>query len=279
MHTIPIPEIDPTALIRDRSDLDPAALAALTTSIAAEGLRMPIEVWSLSTHRIQPDGPPHRYGLISGLRRLTACRSLGHSTIPAFLRTPDTIATAMAAMISENEHRADISAWEKGRILLYAQGEGHFDTLDAAALALYPHSPRPTRARYRAFATVVEALDGLLTTPESLSTARMERLAAALRGGNESRLCTALSHVAGEPLETQWQALQPALTDTMRNPDDPDPTKTRPRPFLNLKQGLRITREQCRNGWILRFTGPQAKGGGLIDDLLDQIEYWCQPRE
>jgi ParB family chromosome partitioning protein len=121
MHPIPIPEIDPTALLRDRSDLDPAALATLRTSIAAEGLRMPIEVWTLSTPRIQPNGPPHRYGLISGLRRLTACRSLGHTTIPAFLRTPDTLTDAMAAMISENEHRSAISAWEKGRILLYAQ--------------------------------------------------------------------------------------------------------------------------------------------------------------
>jgi ParB family chromosome partitioning protein len=156
---------------------------------------------------------------------------------------------------------------------------GSFDTLDAAALALYPPSPRPTRARYRAFATVVEALDGLLTTPESLSTARMERLAAALRGGNESRLCTALSHVEGEPLETQWQALQPALTDTLRNPDDPDPTaNTRPRRFLSLKQGLHITREPCRNGWILRFTGPQAKSGGMIDDVLDEIEKWFQKK-
>ena len=54
MHPIlalPLAEIDPHALLRDRTALDPAALATLQTSIATEGLRQPIEVWRLTTPR------------------------------------------------------------------------------------------------------------------------------------------------------------------------------------------------------------------------------------
>jgi ParB family chromosome partitioning protein len=93
LHHLPLAEIAPHALLRDRTALDPQALQLLQHSIAAEGLRTPIEVWQLSTPREQ-----HKYGLISGLRRLTACRALGHTTIPAFLRAPQTIAQALASM-------------------------------------------------------------------------------------------------------------------------------------------------------------------------------------
>ena len=31
------------------------------------------------------------------------------------------------------------------------------------------------------------------------------------------------------------------------------------------------------DGWILRFSGPEAKKGGLIDDVLDEVERWFQP--
>lgn len=279
MHAepLPLPEIDPAALLRDRTTVDPAALDALKTSIAVEGLRMPIEVWRLTTPRPNPaGGPDHRYGLISGLRRLTACRALGHETIPAFLRTPDSIASAMAAMVSENEHRSPVSPWEKGTLILATLEEGHFDTLDAATAALYPLAARPTRARYRAFSTVVECLAGHLSTPERLSTQRMDRLAAALRTGAEPPLLAALAPLAGEPLEAQWSALLPLLTDTLLRPEDP--TTGRPRRFLHLKQGLTIRREKVRDGWILRLTGPEARSGGLVDDVLDKVERLFQPQ-
>jgi len=73
IHHLPIARIDAFALLRDRTALDPAALTLLQHSIATEGLRIPIEVWALSTPR---NG--HTHGLISGLRRFTAVRGLGH---------------------------------------------------------------------------------------------------------------------------------------------------------------------------------------------------------
>lgn len=112
MHPIPTAEILAEALLRDRTHLDPTALEALAASIARDGLRQPIEVWRLST----PAGP-HRFGLISGLRRLTAHRLLASrrpdhfTTIAAFIRNPASIPEAMAAMIAENEIRENLSPW------------------------------------------------------------------------------------------------------------------------------------------------------------------------
>jgi ParB family transcriptional regulator, chromosome partitioning protein len=46
--------------------------------------------------------------------------------------------------------------------------------------------------------------------------------------------------------------------------------------FRSRSQGLTIRREMSREGWILRFSGPEAKKGGLIDDVFDLVERWLQ---
>lgn len=274
---IPLTQIDATALLRDRTTLDPAAQAALETSIAAEGLRTPIEVWRLTTPR-----PPFRYGLIAGLRRLTAFQALARTnpafaTIPATLRTPASVPAAMAAMVTENEIRAQISPWEKGRLVTAAVEEGHFDTPDAAVAALYPALSRQARARIRSFAAVVEALDGTLATPESLTIVQIERLAAALRAGFEDLIHATLAPHRSASLATQWSALAPVLAESLSpRAETPVQTPGRPRRMLHLKQGLTIRREMTRTGWILRFSGPEARSGALIDDVLDRVEAWFQ---
>jgi ParB family chromosome partitioning protein len=266
-----IDAIDAQALLRDRTTLDPAALDTLTRSIAAEGLRLPIEVWQLSTPR---NG--HTHGLISGLRRLTAARALGLSTVPAFLRTPQSLAQALAAMVTENEVRAPISPWEKARLLLAAVEEGHFDTPDAALSTLFPTLPRTSRLRLRSHVTVVEALGPLLTQPETLGTRQLDQIAAALSGGHEDLLTATLQPHAGSSPQTQWTALRPVLHDIAAEPTNP--TTRRPRRLHHHRPGQTITPEPTPTGWLLRFTGPQAKQGGLIDDVLDKVEEWfAQP--
>ncbi len=269
---LPLAAIDPHALLRDRTALAPEPLAQLQRSIATEGLRMPVEVWELSTPR---NG--HTHGLISGLRRLTACTALGHSTIPAFLRSPQSVAQALATMVSENENREPVSPWEKATLILTAMEEGHFDTPDAAIAALYPTATRQTRTRLRAYVEVATALDGTLATPERLSIERMERLATALRLGGEEVLTLALIEAKPSGLTAQWHAVAPLITDLIASPPDsnePGTPKPRPRRLLQLKQGLTIRREVCRGGYLLKFTGPEARQGGLIDDVLDKVEEW-----
>lgn len=273
LHHLALTAIDPHALLRDRTALDPDALAQLQRSIADEGLRTPVEVWRLSTPRAHENGT-HTYGLISGLRRLTACAALGHETIPAFLRSPATLASALAAMVSENENRAQVSPWEKGTLILTAVEEGHFPTPDAAIAALYPSATRQTRTRLRAFLEVANALDGTLATPERLSIERMERLATALRLGGEDLLTAALMELKPKGLTAQWQGIAPLITDLITTPPDLTSPKPRPRRMLQLKQGLTIRREVIRGGYLLKFTGPEARDGGIIDDVLDKVEEW-----
>ena len=267
LHHLPLTEIAPHALLRDRTALEPSALHLLQHSIAAEGLRTPIEVWRLST----PNNG-HTYGLISGLRRLTACRALGHPTIPAFLRAPQTIAQALASMVTENEIREPVTPWEKATLILNAIAEGHFDTPDTAIAALFPSTPRTTRTRIRNHVSVAEALAPLLTEPSSLTIRQLDTLAAALQSGHEDLLTATLHSVMGQSAETQWSTLSPVLMDVLREPTNP--TTRRPRRLLKLRQSLTITREACHGGYLLRFTGPQAKSPGLIDDVLDKVEEW-----
>ena len=42
--------------------------------------------------------------------------------------------------------------------------------------------------------------------------------------------------------------------------------------MLQLTQGLVIRREITPGGYILRFSGPEAKKGGLMDDVIDLVE-------
>ena len=150
------------------------------------------------------------YGLISGLRRLTAWRNLAKlrgngafTHIDAFIRTPKTLPDALAAMVSENEIRADPSPWDKGRILIKVVFEGHFPTIDAAVAALHRNASRQKRARLRVCASVVEELEGLISTPDRLNENRLLRLAASLRGGLTELIQHILSENRGQSLETQ----------------------------------------------------------------------------
>lgn len=267
IHHIPLDQIDASALLRDRITLEPAPLAELQLSIATDGLRQPIEVFALS------ETGAYRYGLISGLRRLTAHRALRRPTIAAFLRSPGSVASAMAAMIAENDLRENLTPWERGLTLTAAVHHGLFDTIDAAILALHPTAAKQKRTRLRSLAMVVDELEGCFTTPELLSQSQIERLAAALRAGLSPLVHQILAEERDKSLPSQWSALLPTLTEALAA--DPDPTPkgpTRPRRLLTLKQGLTIRRELSRNGWLLRFSGPEARAGGLIDDVMDYVE-------
>ena len=278
---IPLAQIDAEALPRDRLTLDDEALAALQRSVLSDGLRQPIEVFPMQGR------PPFAYGLISGLRRLTVFRTLAtqrangdFATIPALIRTPASIPAALAAMVTENEIRADPSPWDKGRILVKVVADGHFPTLDAAVTALYPHTSRQKRSRLRAAASVVDALDGLISTPDQLVERQIERMSSALRGGFVELIEHILREYCGQSLATQWSALLSTLNEANKCEEEIPATPTRPgrpRRMLSLPQGLVIRREVLPNGYALRFTGPEARKGALMDDIMDLIERWCMP--
>ncbi len=279
VHRIALTEIDGAALTRDRSGLDEDALTELRLSIAASGLRMPIELFELTEPR-----PPHRYGLLSGLRRLQAFQALHELTgqeryaaIPAFLRAPGTMAEALAAMVEENEIRAELSPWERGRIALLAHRQEVFGTIEEAVAKLYPAADRMKRARLRSVAHLVEELDGLLSNPEGLNQHRLLRLEAAFRAGFGGVIRTALEESSLDDPQTQWQLLLPILTEAENpSPNAPKPRPGRPRRVYRPRKTLTIRREQTRDGYTLHFTGNLATSG-MIDDIFDEIERQFAP--
>jgi len=280
VHRIPLTEIDSAPLTRDRSGLDEDALTELRLSIAASGLRMPVELFELSEPR-----PPHRYGLLSGLRRVHAYRELldltgqeQYKAIPAFLRAPGTMAEALASMVEENEIREALSPWERGRIAWLAQRQEIFPTIEEAVAKLYPAADRMKRARLRAVAHLVEELDGSLTNPECLTQQRLLRLEAAFTAGFGNVIHTALAESSLRDADTQWKLLLPILTEAETPPPSNAP-KSRPgcpRRVYRPRSTLSIRREKTRDGYTLHFTGDLATSG-MIDDIFDDIERTFAP--
>jgi len=101
---LPVDRVDPNPR-QPRRAIDAEALAALTRSIAADGVVQPIVV------RERPDG---RYELIAGERRWRAAIAAGLTTIPAVVRNaPDRDALLLA--IVENVVREDLNPVEVAR--------------------------------------------------------------------------------------------------------------------------------------------------------------------
>lgn len=286
IQLIPLAAIDADALARDRTASDEEALAELRASIAATGLRMPIEVFALA----EPDGPL-AYGLISGFRRLAAFRALHEAAqdkapwaaVPAFVREPRSIAAALAAMVEENAIRAEISPWEQGMIAVIARDRGAFETVEAAVDALYASFNRQKRARVRAAAHVAEELDGTLTAPETLTSRQILRLSSALVRGYGDVIRHAIGESSLTDPAAQWQVVTPVLVEA-ETAEIPDPTPTfanphrprRPRRIMTPKHGVNIRREKGRDGWLLHFTGREATSA-LMDVVLDEIERMFAP--
>ena len=119
VHLIPLAEIDDAALPRDRTGLDPephGRAPRLDPRLRPAPCRS-------SSSRSPPRGAAAATASLSGFRRLAAFRDPARATgldryaaIPAFLREPPDLAATLAAMVEENEIRADLSPCERGRI-------------------------------------------------------------------------------------------------------------------------------------------------------------------
>ncbi len=126
---------------------------------------------------------------------------------------------------------------------------------------------------------VDELGDGLLTDPRSLNQYQITRLGVAIREGFAPIIVGALRHSSETTPEGQWRVLLPILEEAEQevraarsDPDHrPDPRPGRPRRMIRARPGLTIRRERAAEGWILRFTGPEATGS-LMEDIMDEIE-------
>lgn len=261
-------DIDDMALIRDRSLITADELAELKASLHANGLRLPIEVI--------PSAGDRPYALLSGLRRITAWRYLaaegGSDAIPAFIRPDMDAAEALAAVIEENEMRAPVSPWEKGRVVWLSLEEGLFDNAKAATRALFPMATTTKASRIRAIAEAVEELGDVLVAPERWSERQCLRIAAAVRDGFAPLIRTALGEGdASTSAEEDWRRLAPCLEEAEALPDSGRPIAKRPVRQARPRPGLSVRREKIAGGWALRLTGPDATDM-LTDSVFEEIE-------
>jgi ParB family chromosome partitioning protein len=255
---------------------------------------MPVELFELPPDR-RPRHGEARYGIISGFRRIAAFRAQladtrqdRYAAIPAFIRAPTDHAAALAAMVEENEIRAEITPWERGRVLIVARDTGAFASVEEAVDRLYPEADRMKKSRFRSIALVVEELQAVLTAPETLSQRQLMRLAQACGKGWGEFMSEALEAAGDKSAEGQWRTLQPILAeldslDTRPEPgtEAPPPSvwnRGRPRRIVRLRQNLLVRREVCRDGYLLRFTGKEATGP-MLDRVIEEIEKMYAPYE
>lgn len=165
---IPLDRIDTARLRRDRSAGPDDELPELMASIVDIGLSNPI--------RVEPGATEGRYELVQGWRRLEAYRRLLEETgeerwryIPAgMLAAGDSIERSYRRMVDENLVRRDISFAEMAMLAqaYAADPEIPCANLHDAVTELYASAGYQKRSYIRAFAELLDMLDGLLSHPE-----------------------------------------------------------------------------------------------------------------
>jgi ParB family transcriptional regulator, chromosome partitioning protein len=272
-------------LTRDRMKLDPEEMEELKTSIAAHGLRMPIEVFEL----IEPRNGA-RYGLLSGYRRLAAVKALHaqtgkpeFSTIRALHREPGSVAGAFVAMVEENEIRSALSQYERGRIAVLATEMGVYPTIEAALNELFSSGSRAKRSKLRSFAQIHEELGDMLTFPQAMSERAGLRLANALRAGLANELRQALATGRGTDADLEWALMEPIVKSAETAPKDVArggrPLRSA-EPYssdvIQLANGISIRHETDSRGHAIRFDG-RVVDADLIETVMREIKRLLEP--
>ncbi|TGN39680.1 chromosome partitioning protein ParB, partial [Paracoccus liaowanqingii] len=283
MTEIPLEQIDADAMIRDRLTMGEDEMLELRHSIAAHGLRLPIEVFELPGG----DGAGPRYGLLSGYRRLLATRGLleltqadKYRTIRAIVRPQEDSGSAFVSMIEENEVREELSHFERGRIAVIAANHGAFANTEDAVAKLFASGSKAKRSKIRSFALIFEELGDMLEFPEGLTERRGLQLATALRQGAEGHLRTALSERTPNDAEEEWLAIEPVIRIEDGGVRDPSrggrPKKLPPVTgwiddrTLRTSSGVTIRRAQDSRGHVIRLEG-EVLNGELMDSLMLEI--------
>ena len=200
--------IEPEHLIRDRMVVEGSEMEELKASIRAHGQRLPIEVVALEGGR---------YGLISGWRRFQVLRDLAREagtpgTIKALVLPAHETGVLYTAMVEENEMRAQISLYERGRIAALAAELGVFADTEAAINAIFAAASKSKRSKIRSFAYIHEELGDMLRFAPDLSERNGLRLAHALREGYGPQIRHALIFTGDGGAVREWALIEPYVS-------------------------------------------------------------------
>ncbi|QUS37066.1 ParB/RepB/Spo0J family partition protein [Falsirhodobacter algicola] len=283
LQDIPLDAIEADAIVRDRLVLDAEDMAELQQSIATQGMRLPIEVF-------RTENPQKPYGLISGYRRLRAVQNLramrgqgGFDTIKAIIRDPDAMGGPFVAMVEENEVRAGLSHFERGRIAVIAAQQGAFPNVEAAVDALFASASRAKRSKVRSFALIFEELGDMLMFPDALREKEGLKLAAALRDGHEAALREALAQGVIDSPQDELMRLEEVLGDLGPAPVRPERGGRPPRAAGKMRgrravldTGIALTSVHDGKGWTIRLDG-QRVDAELVEVAMRELERLLGP--
>lgn len=277
---ITLDQIDDLALVRDRTVIDPGEMTELKNSIAAHGLRLPIEIF-----RTDGNTP---FGLISGYRRITAIRDLylltkdeKYGSINAIIRDPDTIGGTITAMVEENEIRASLSHFERGRIAVISAQQGMFPSTEAAVSQLFNAGSKAKRSKIRSFALIFEELGDMLEFPENLREKDGLRVATALRAGAETRFREMLSSAQAENAKEEWAVLEAVVqefeAEALPTGKGGRPRNNAPTPgwqgddVLHLTNGITLQRGMDSQGYVIRLRG-KAVNNDIVTMVMEELQ-------
>lgn len=264
---VPLADLAPGHLMRDRITLDRDELESLKASIRDHGQRTPAEITPLSATSSPEGMPPYRFGLISGWRRLRALSELYDETgelrfsmLRALIRPSEDAAASYVAMVEENEIRVGLSYYERGRVVAEATARGVFEDQSLALRTLFSTASRAKRSKIGSFVGIHEALGDLLHFPADIPERLGLALAARLHSGDKARIRKALrdSNVASSEAEL-------ALLTRLANSPRPNVSHAKHSDEV-LRDGVTLNAVRKGNRITLTLTGT-----GVDDSLLDKL--------
>lgn len=209
-------------LLRDRIFAADDDAAALKESLRQHGQRQPIDVTALAAV-----AGVEKWGLISGWRRLNTLKELHAETgearfgkIRALVRKPETAAAAYTAMVEENEIRANLSHYERARIVALAVQDRVFASERAALQALFGNVSRAKRSKIGSFIVVYRALDPCLRFPAAIGERLGLRLAGRINDGFATSLQAALERAGATSASAEQAALAAVVNSKTRSEPD-----------------------------------------------------------
>ena len=280
IQALPLSAVVEDYLIRDRLALDDDEMQSLMQSLEARGQQTPIEVVALEAGR---------FGLISGWRRCQALRVLQErkgdgeeAQVLALVRRPEDRARAYVAMVEENEIRADLSFFERARVVRQALADGVYESEKQALQSLFSAATWSRRSKIKSFLPVVAALDGHLRFPARVSERlglQLSRLLTAPEGAKRARtLVSALKRTAPDTPEAERAVLQAWLANGGDAPSQsqmpgarahpPSPASARPAVEM-VSSGLKLT---ARPGSVM------LEGDEVDEALISGLREWLTSR-
>lgn len=254
--SLPLDNIEADHLHRDRIAQDDEAMQSLIDSLRTRGQQVPIEVVELA---------PDRYGLLSGWRRLMALRRLREETgigeVQALLRRPKDAPQAYLSMVEENEIRADLSHYERARIVLKAVEVGVFETQKSALQSLFAASSYARRSKIKSFIPIVQSLDGALRFPQAISERLGLSLSRALQ--ERSELAAQISASLASSPAVSPEAEITVLSDFLK-PQPTQKTVSDP-PDSDMIGDISLTAREGR---------AELRGQGVNADFIDRLKTW-----